>query len=176
MEECIDCNKEISNRSQGRCKSCSNRFRKGKYKLSEKTKENISKARKGVGHHNMPHSETTKKNISIAHTGKHYPKLSEALKGEKHPNWKGGISFEKYPPEFNNRFKRAIRKRDNYICMLCGIHKEKLNRALEVHHVNYDKKLNIPQNCISLDHKCNIKANSNRKIASGSSGSYNGFV
>ena len=44
------------------------------------------------------------------------------------------------------------RERDNQVCMNCGKHKEKLNSALDVHHVNYDKQLSIKENCISLCH------------------------
>jgi hypothetical protein len=32
-----------------------------------------------------------------------------------------------------------------------------------VTHINYDKKLSIPQNCISLCNKCHVKTNYNRK-------------
>ena len=83
--------------------------------------------------------------------------------GKLSPGWKGGLSFEPYTKDFNNKFKRAIRKRDNQICMLCGVHREKLNRALNVHHINYDKSLSIPQNCISLCLNCHMKTNHNRK-------------
>jgi len=74
--------------------------------------------------------------------------------GELSPRWQGGISFEPYDIRFTNKFKRKIRKRDNQICMMCGIHREKLLRALDVHHINYNKKMTIPQNCISLCRKC----------------------
>ena len=47
--------------------------------------------------------------------------------------------------------------------MLCGIHREKLKRNLEIHHINYDKKLSIPQNCISLCKKCHAITGHNRK-------------
>ena len=40
--------------------------------------------------------------------------------------------------------------------MLCGIHREKLSRALDVHHINHDKQMSIPQNCISLCLKCHV--------------------
>jgi hypothetical protein len=83
--------------------------------------------------------------------------------GEKSYQWNGGSSFEPYGVEFNNKFRRAIRKRDNQICMLCGIHREKLNRALDVHHVDYNKKLSIQENCISLCQSCHGKTHLNRK-------------
>jgi len=87
----------------------------------------------------------------------------EKYSGEKSPRWQGGKSFEPYDKSFNDKFKREIRKRDNQVCMLCGIHREKLKRALDVHHVNYDKLLSILQNCISLCSSCHTKTNNNRK-------------
>ena len=90
-------------------------------------------------------------------------KISLSHKGEKCYLWKGGKSFEPYDVFFNNKFKRAIRKRDNQICMLCGIHKERLNRALDIHHINYNKLLTISENCISLCNSCHTKTNENRE-------------
>ena len=77
--------------------------------------------------------------------------------------WKDGISFEPYTKEFDIKFKRAIRKRDNYICLKCGKHQEKENRSLSIHHINYNKKLSIPQNCCTLCRSCNAIVNSNRE-------------
>lgn len=54
-------------------------------------------------------------------------------------------------------------ERDNQICMMCLIHREKLNEALNIHHINYNKLLSIPQNCISLCRVCHPKTNFNRK-------------
>ena len=85
------------------------------------------------------------------------------LNGEKNNFWKGGISFEPYDLNFNNQFRNKIRKRDNQICMLCGIHREKLSRVLSVHHINYDKKLSIPENCLSLCTSCHGLTNINRE-------------
>jgi len=90
-------------------------------------------------------------------------KMSEASSGEKHHNWMGGKSFEPYDKTFNIKFKNQIRKRDNQICMVCGNHREKLKRALDVHHINYDKLLSIPQNCIALCNSCHTKTGFNRK-------------
>jgi len=85
------------------------------------------------------------------------------VSGNKNPNWRGGISYDPYDLNWTPKFKRTIRKRDNQVCMLCGIHREKLNRAFDVHHINYDKKLSIPQNCISLCKLCHNKTNGNRE-------------
>lgn len=115
-------------------------------KLSEEHKRKI--ALKNIG---RKFSEETRRKIGIAH------------KGEKNWNWKGGISITKYDIKFNNIFKRNIRKRDNYICMKCGKHQEKEKRSLCIHHINYDKKLSIKENCITLCLKCNNEVNHNRK-------------
>jgi len=91
-------------------------------------------------------------NNSLAKQGEKNPMFGKI--GELSPRWIDGRSFEPHDPEFNNKFKRAIRRRDNQICMLCKTHREKLSRTLDVHHINYDKKLSIPQNCISLCRHC----------------------
>ncbi len=137
---------------------------------SKETREKMSNAHKGKNHWNFGkhHLEKTKRKISESSKGKIISKetkrkMSKSRLGNKHPNWLGGISFEPYDKSFNNKFKRAIRNRENQICILCGIHREKLNEALIVHHLNYDKKLTMLQNCLSLCRSCNSKVNFNRK-------------
>lgn len=89
--------------------------------------------------------------------------LSEHMGGENAPNWKGGISFEPYAPEFNGRLKKEIRHRDNYICQLCSKNQRENGRKLDVHHIDYDKENNNPNNLITLCLGCNAKANFNRE-------------
>jgi len=84
--------------------------------------------------------------------------------GEKHPNWKGGISNLPYVFEFNEGFKILIRERDNNSCQLCGRTKEREGRNLTVHHIYYDKE-NVCSDefdFITLCTGCNIKVNYNR--------------
>lgn len=114
-------------------------------------KPNKTSFKKGSNGFIGEHSYNTKKKISST-------KQDISLE-----DWKGFSSFEPYDEKFNERFKRAIRKRDNQICMFCGIHREKLKKALSVHHINYNKKLSIPENCISLCYDCHLKTNINRK-------------
>ena len=83
--------------------------------------------------------------------------------GSKNPAWLNGLSFEPYSKEFNDKFKRLIRKRDNYICLKCGKHQEKEKHSLSVHHVNYDKKLTIRENCCTVCNSCNSEVNKNRE-------------
>ncbi len=163
--------------------------RKNGKKLSEEHKKNISKSLQGrevsletrrrisIAHKGKtmpPMTAEARRNRSKATKGKknsfygkHHSKESkrknsEAHKGEKNYNWLGGKSFEPYDIKFSREFKRFIRDRDNQICMLCNIHREKLSKALAVHHINYNKLNTIQENCISLCNGCNIKVNFNR--------------
>ena len=35
-------------------------------------------------------------------------------KGENNPNWRGGLSKNPYPSEFNKKLKLKIKRRDNF--------------------------------------------------------------
>jgi len=70
--------------------------------------------------------------------------------------WRGGKSFEPYGIEFNNALKFRIRERDGHACVLCR------EPAKCVHHIDYDKRNNLPENLITLCWKCHSKTNFNR--------------
>ena len=61
-----------------------------------------------------------------------------------------------YPPEFNDKFKTAIRNRDEYTCAICA------GSGNHVHHINYIKTDTHQLNCITLCHKCHPVTNGNR--------------
>ncbi len=114
------------------------------------------------------HTNEAKKKLSIACKGRelteeHKRKISESHKGGKHWNWQSGKSFEPYGLEFNNQLREQIRARDNYRCQECFRHQDELrtktNRKykLPVHHINYDKQNNKPNNLISLCKSCHQK-------------------
>lgn len=84
--------------------------------------------------------------------------------GERSGNWQGGVSFDPYPPEFNNQLKRKIRARDNYHCQMCGKSQIVAGRALDVHHINYDKSDCREVNLIATCSSCNLRANAKRTI------------
>lgn len=102
----------------------------------------------------------------------HIPRktLSEAREGkftgEDNSGWKGGISNEPYAFEFNQELRERIRKRDNYICQLCGLTEEEhlviYGQVLLVHHINYDKKNCEEDNFVSLCRQCHARTNFNR--------------
>lgn len=85
--------------------------------------------------------------------------ISRQSSGENHYNWRGGISKEPYPWEFNDDLKEQIRSRDEYRCKLCGREK-----ALTVHHIDYDKQNCQPDNLITLCCICNSRVNFDRNF------------
>ncbi len=97
------------------------------------------------------------------HTEKAKRKMSESSSGEKSGTWKGGLSFKPYDSNFTTNFKKFIRERDNQICLLCNIHREKLKKALAVHHIDYNKQNTCKENCCVLCTGCNTKVNFNRE-------------
>jgi hypothetical protein len=97
---------------------------------------------------------------------------SKKLSGQDHPNWRGGISFEPYGPGFNKQLREEIRKRDKYRCQECFRHQDELFKntkagakpyKLAIHHIDYDKKNNNPNNLISLCMNCHMQTNFSRE-------------
>jgi hypothetical protein len=129
---------------------------KGKIRSLEHC-QNISKAKKGI-----PKSpEFVEKYCS----GKNHPMYGK--KGPLAPNWLGGKKFEPYPWTFNKEFKQSIKERDSYACLKCNLceldHKKIFKgQGLHCHHINYDKKLTILENCCCLCNRCNSEVNYNR--------------
>lgn len=92
---------------------------------SEKTKNRISKSRKGknLGNKNaqgnIPWNKNTKGIMKAWNKGKKLPNQS----GEKHPKWKGGISriykTGYYSLEYKN-WRRKVFERDDFTCRECG--------------------------------------------------------
>jgi hypothetical protein len=114
-------------------------WNKGKH-LSQKHRENISQAKKGKSHKGVPWTkEQWKKQVEV-HIGKHQSeetrrKQSEALKGEKAPNYKGGISpeNERIRQSLEYRlWRKAVFARDNFTCQKCG----QRGGILRAHHIN----------------------------------------
>ena len=106
------------------------------------------------GQHLSPKTEFTTKSIS-GEKNYWYGK-----KGELSSNWQGGIWHNPYPEKWVLPLKRKVRKRDNYICQLCG---QRENPTFSVHHFNYDKQNCNLDNLITLCRNCNSKVNFKRK-------------
>lgn len=90
-------------------------------------------------------------------------KYTKKKLGKKSHFWKGGKSFEPYPSEFNNYLKQQIKKRDNFTCQECGITEKESGWELAVHHIDFNKMNNNPNNLITLCRACHAQTNYNRK-------------
>lgn len=159
-------------------------------KLTEEHKRKIAESMKGkrnaLGHtkseeskrimHDkitgMKHTAEVKEMISKLHKGKVLSfetkeKMSIAKTGSKHPAWRGGISFGKYCPKFNNSIKKYIRDKYMNQCFLCGKTKEENdNRELDVHHIDYNKFQGCDEHewrLVPLCRMCHSKTNHDRK-------------
>jgi len=125
---------------------------------SEEVRQKISKNRKGISAYWLKGKEKTeeiKEKISKSRTG--------IMMGEDNHQWRGGLSFEPYSPEFTNKLKSIIRQRDNFICQECQYSEEQLGYKLGIHHIDYNKKNNNLDNLISLCRSCHSKTNFKRE-------------
>jgi hypothetical protein len=92
-------------------------------------------------------------------------KFSATMQGIPLEEWKSFTSLEPYGIEFNKKLKKFVRERDG-CCMLCNVCFEDLRflkRKVNVHHINYDKKCNLPNNLITLCNSCHGRTHINRK-------------
>lgn len=104
----------------------------------------------------------SKSNLGKTHSVETRLKMSIARIGDKNPNWRGGTKHLPYTIEWNDTLRKAIRQRDNYVCQLCG--KKQKRPRLHIHHIDYDKENQDPDNMVSLCKGCHAKTNYNRKL------------
>jgi hypothetical protein len=108
-------------------------------KKSEEVKMNISnklKGRKKSKEHIRKIVEARKRGKGYKMSEKSIEKMRKKLRGEKHWNWKGGMSnlisriraTQKY-----RDWRTSVFKRDNFICQNCG---DSIGGNLEAHHID----------------------------------------
>jgi hypothetical protein len=88
-------------------------------------------------------------------------KLSINRSGNKHWNWRGGISCEPYCQDWTKEYREYIKERDGHKCLnpYCT---SKNPNELSVHHIDYNKKSCGPENLITVCRSCNTRANTDR--------------
>jgi hypothetical protein len=163
---CLDCKKKISQFAI-RCRSCA---RKEIYRVKPKLKlisiKNLPEMKKETHWHwkgGRPKCKECGK--QLANYDSIYCVKCASL-GERCYNWQGGITKLPYAPEWTERLKESIRKRDNYTCQNCGLTNEEhlivYDYDLIIHHINYDKQNCKEDNLITLCNQCNSRANFDR--------------
>jgi 5-methylcytosine-specific restriction endonuclease McrA len=86
-----------------------------------------------------------------------------AVNGKNHHLWKGGV-IRRYLSEFNEDLKENIRRRDGYICTVCG-EADVYGRKLSVHHIDDNPNNNTPSNLITVCHQCHHRNNPSINLA-----------
>jgi 5-methylcytosine-specific restriction endonuclease McrA len=86
---------------------------------------------------------------------KQHAKMSQRMSGSNHPFWKGGISKEEYSEIFNADLKKAIKNRDGWKCVNCGISRHQ--KILVIHHIDENKLNNSINNLVTLCGSCHSK-------------------
>lgn len=137
-----------------------NGWREGKSHTEEAKEKNRQK------HLGINNSNYGKRGFGVGMYGKHHTKgarekIGLAQRGEKNKNWRGGPT--KYSNEFTAMLREDIRDRDIHACQLCYKKESELDRKLDVHHIDYNKKNCDPENLISLCGSCHVKTNNNRE-------------
>jgi len=134
--------------------------KEARYKIGIGSKDRIdteiTKLRRSESHKGIllgrTYSKEHRENLSISHTGKI---------GELASNWQGGKTFEEYGIEFNKELKQQIFERDNCTCQYPGC--VEIHKRLHVHHIDYNKRNNNPENLITLGVSCHTKTNGKRQ-------------
>lgn len=133
------------------------RAKKGRY-ISIETRTKTSAALKGQY---IPlKTRLIISNTLLGMSDERSAKLKGRFVGDKHPCWRGGLSFLPYSPEFTDRLKQSIRERDDNQCQntFCN----HTSKRLISHHIDYNKQNSSPINLITLCNSCNALANVNR--------------
>ena len=135
------------------------------YSTNQLVKKRISETIKKV----MTNPDRKKKMSEVLKKNWTNPEIRKKMiqSGEKAPNWKGGISFEPYSPEWTKVLKNMIRERDKYICQMCGKtqeeQKRKDGRSLTIHHIDYNKMNCNSENLITLCRSCHSRTSSGKR-------------
>lgn len=88
----------------------------------------------------------------------------KGMLGQGNPNWVDGRSGKDYCPIWKDKeYKESIKERDAYICQNPYCYGVIYNRALSIHHIDYDKKNCKPNNLITLCLGCNTRANKDKE-------------
>ena len=73
-----------------------------------------------------------------------------------------------YPAEFNRELRERIKRRDAFMCTVCGLTEEeskvRFNQSLSVHHKDEDKSNNDERNLVTVCKSCHQRTHWNREF------------
>lgn len=157
-------------------------IKEGRLKATFEKGNNYGSLKKGFKHSIETKEKIRKTSLKQFKGGMsefHKKLISEAIKknlpstifkkGNLPHNFNNWSSFEPYGKGFNNKLREQIRKRDNYRCQECFRHQDELfykngkSYKLSIHHIDYNKNNNNPNNLISLCLNCHVQTNYKRK-------------
>lgn len=147
---------EIARRTETRRKNADRVYKKGWRHSPE------ARARMSAGQKKRDLRGKRNPFYGLTHSEESRKIMSEKLRREKHPNWRGGTGNLPYSVGFTRKFKRLIRERDNFTCQRCGITQTEYGRTLQVHHLDHNKDNNDPSNLATACGKCNMWASYHR--------------
>ena len=169
--ECVGGAKKGIKLSESTCIKISEGLTGHKVTQQQKDKQRISMTGKMAGDKNPTKRPEVAAKISDSLMGHEVTEATRQKIRENMPdgsmenngNWKGGLSFEKYPKEFFDQ-RVYIRDKYNNCDYFTGIHKDICNngRELSVHHIDYNKQNNIEDNLVPLNIKNHTLTNGNR--------------
>lgn len=139
-------------------------WNKGK-KLSEEQKQKLAASHIGkkLTKESIEKRTRTRKENGYRHSEETRLKMCLSAKGERNHNWLNGKSFEPYGLEFNEDLKEVIRNRDRRKCQICEKTELENQNKLHIHHIDYNKQNNNPNNLITLCPRCHAKTNHKRE-------------
>lgn len=133
--------------------------------LTKETDIRIKKCSESkIGIKRPPFSKEWIENLSKAHQGRQFSKehkrrMSEAQKGEKSYNWKGGITPYRtaiWKSESYQEWRNAVFKQDNYTCVRCLNHGGKLHAHHILSFADFLEERFEPDNGATLCKSCHL--------------------
>jgi hypothetical protein len=148
--------------------SLEERYGKKQADIFRKISSKTHTGQKVSNHHKLKLSKLFKGKSLESRYGKEFAqdmirRANEKKIGNKSHLWKGGVSFEPYDKQFNKRFKKLIRTRDEFICAKCEMYFGENKKFIVVHHINGNKKNTLLQNCISLCRICHCEVHQSKQ-------------
>ena len=113
-----------------------------------------------------PRPDMKGKRYALGHTAWNKGKKFEAIKGEKNPNWKGGVTPRDLIERamFRKTIQKEVLKRDDYTCRMCGVR----GKEMQVDHIQpwaeYVELRFKMENCRTLCKPCHYQITFGRPI------------